>query len=70
MKVEGREWEVEWREVDGEHRGTTGGGVDFFHPGRRLPVAWVHDFEWLHGHPKVIEVWCVKPDDICSLEYL
>ena len=62
---------VEWHEWDGEHGGGVAGhGVNFYHPGRDSPVAWVRGFEWLHLDPDEITVWCVKPDDLCTPEYV
>ena len=62
---------IEWHEWYGERDGgVSGHGVNYYHPQRGSPVAWVKGFEWLHCNPDKIIVWCIKPDDICTLEYL
>ena len=62
---------VEWHEWDREYGGgVSGHGVNFHHPRRDSPVAWVKGFEWLHADPDRIIVWCIKPDGVCTAEYI
>ena len=50
-----------------------GHGVHFHDcrkPSDHSLVAWLEGYEWLHGNPKVVPVWCIAPDSITTEDVL
>jgi hypothetical protein len=62
---------MEWKTVPDEH--SFGHGVHF-HDSRKSCdmslVAWLEGYEWLHGNPDTVQIWCITPDAITTASSL
>lgn len=64
------DWKI-WTSVPSV--GSFGHGVHFhddLKPWDTSLVAWIEGYEWLHGNPKTIEIWCIAPDDVTTSRIL
>lgn len=49
--------------------GSFGHGIHFHDnkkPWDTSLVAWIEGYEWSHGNPKTIEIWCIAPDEVTT----
>lgn len=61
----------EWTTIPSEKH--FGHGVhyhDIRKQNRNSLVAWLEGYEWLHGNPGTVTVWCISPDGITTKDDL
>ena len=64
------EWKI-WTSVPYEL--PFGHGVHFhdnFKQWDKSLVAWIEGYEWLHGNPETIQIWCIAPDEVTTPQIL